>query len=434
MDWTFQATDVKSGRKQTIDQRWPRTEPAPDPLHNDGSDWKAPFDSPLDCDERLYRCPDGSLVLVWKVDESNSHYHCDYVYRCEPMSESEAREWCERQGFGPPELRAVQHGPARTLNPRSYRSLWDFGRDVERALERVLSAACNLCRDDLCLEWDADAPATGPAVAELYAAVRLISDVDDWINTPDGADELVNTLFAIHREAKSLTIKVGHSLKALTLNDDFKKLSTLQGFLTRNIAGLASIPELECELLGEALPKLKEQRHRASEDNSRAPSDFVELPNGDVGFVEFASYAVPEPASDETELPATDAAGREAATVQAGAVDSASSRNVVVKTKPEIDAAQQVAGDGPVPPESFVLGNRHVKLTKKGFRLVDYLWHHDRHVATARKVCIEVWGDEAAESSALKTLVSRVNKSFLEGDMPITISIRNGYVQLTIDR
>lgn len=308
-DWMFEATDVKSRRLQRIDQRWPHTEPATIPLHNDGSEWKAPFDSPLDCDERLYRCPDGSLVLVWKVDESNSHYHCDYVYRCEPMSESEGRAWCERQGFGlPDQLRAAQRDLAPMFNYRSYRSLWDFGRKVENALERVLCAGCNLCCDELGLERDVDAPAIRPAVAKLDALIRVINDVDDWINTPNGADELVDTLFTIQRETRSLVIKVGHSQKPLTWNGDFKKLTTLQGFLTRRISDLASIPELECELHAEALQELQ----RASSDEPPQPGDVVVTPDRmDVGIVEPLPNYPDEMLSPDP--PATEAQATEAA-------------------------------------------------------------------------------------------------------------------------
>lgn len=83
-------------------------------------------------------------------------------------------------------------------------------------------------------------------------------------------------------------------------------------------------------------------------------------------------------------------------------------------------------------PRTFILGDKHVDLTKLQFRLVECLLRHDRHTATARKVCIELWDDEEAESSKLRPHIHRTNNRFVEAEMPVTISVEAGYVKLAI--
>lgn len=330
-DWTFEATDRVSGRRVTIDRRWDNWL-ASDPINA----LTNPYDPSFCEDERLYRASGGDYVLVWRADQLRPYYECDY------MPERESRDWFRRQNIPWPDEHFANAAP--TLNIRSYRSLWEFARRVEHALGCVLCAGCNLCREELRLEWDADAPTINAAVAELDGVMRPI-DVDDWKNTPNGADELVNTLFAIQAETRSLIIKVGHSLKPLSWNGDFKKLSLLHDFLEREIAGLASIPELECELHAEALRKLQAPapataaiRQRESANAQLTPDDEEEL---------------------ELLFPTVNAKPENDATTETAVV---AGDGVAVVAKPEgkvaVEAAtlQMVAGRVPVaPPNDFEL-------------------------------------------------------------------------------
>lgn len=59
---------------------------------------------------------------------------------------------------------------------------------------------------------------------------NVLAGIDnlDWINTPNGADELVNTLFSIQGETRTLINRLVHSQEPLTWKGDFKKLSIIE--------------------------------------------------------------------------------------------------------------------------------------------------------------------------------------------------------------
>lgn len=157
----------------------------------------------------------------------------------------------------------------------------------------------------------------------------------------------------------------------------------------------------------------------------RAATTPVEAAAGEAAAVNSA------PASERP--PSVAGRGRPAGPTGTEPATEALPSEEAVAVSPDATAAHQVESDGPLVPDCFVQGGKHAKLSKRGFQLVEFLWRHDRRVAAARSVCMELWANEEAESTALRPLIHRVNGRFLERDIPVTISIANGYVQLAID-
>lgn len=118
-----------------------------------------------------------------------------------------------------------------------------------------------------------------------------------------------------------------------------------------------------------------------------------------------------------------------------------SGNGVAAVAKPESKVAADTAtagvataDDGPMPPRSFILADKHAELTTSQFRLVAYLWQQERYTATKRNVSMTLWSDEEAQSTRLPSLISRTNERLLENGVRMTVEPNGDYVRLAIER
>lgn len=489
--WYIEAHYVKDGEKVVyIDRRGKQWGPATRPTKYDGlGDIN---DAAEALDERLYFLDDRDYVLAWRTSVLNEYYLCDYLL------DAEAVAWFQRQAMrigiytdDGKYLSSFEPGKVCCLwKGRGWHSSGAGGVDHAYAAYRLPDDTYIWCDTIKC--ESGGFTTKGYAVSAVDAVERvqglneapsdeMLLDADrlkagnESVKANDRAMPKQSTFIVVLDEATNEELLLDVSAEHWgPINDgrdsdgvdcywNLMDAETLYRQGTR-FALLTESVNVESGLLAEATSCVLTNQEAADwliRNGFEPPADLAglatiravaDVPDEEIGAARQREAARAQLTPDEEQelellfptvntMPANDAPPEAAVVAGNGVAAVAKPEGKVaveaatagVTTAIEIKHAS-AQDDGPMPPRSFILGDRHAELTTSQFRLVDFLWQQERCTATKRNVSMTVWGDEEAQSTRLPSLISRTNERLLENGVRMTVEPNGDYVRLLIDR
>lgn len=91
--------------------------------------------------------------------------------------------------------------------------------------------------------------------------------------------------------------------------------------------------------------------------------------------------------------------------------------------------AEELAADGPAPPNLLIWKGKPNELPPRLWRLLDFMWTRD--VATLAEVEEKVWDSESVQTGTVRSATSKLTTELLGIGCPMTFSIKSGYVRRT---
>jgi hypothetical protein len=97
------------------------------------------------------------------------------------------------------------------------------------------------------------------------------------------------------------------------------------------------------------------------------------------------------------------------------------------------DAGEAAQADGPVRPNRFRWKGKEVRLQPQPWKLASFLWEKSSVEVEAVISSGAVWGgNEDIGDATVRSTIHRANQAFDEAAFPIHLSLKNGYISLTV--